>query len=219
MIRSQLKELSVEEFANTITHGFGLVLSLAGFVVLLMMAITRGEPLLVVGSAIYGLSLIILYTASTVYHGTTSLELKEKLRLVDHCCIYLLIAGSYTPFGLILLNGTRGQALLAGIWTFAIAGIAAKLVWQHRFPGISVASYVVMGWLGIFAIGPLFELLGSPAIILTVAGGLAYTFGVIFFAWERLRHHHAIFHLFVLAGSILHYAAVVLYVIPHTVGQ
>ena len=128
----------------------------------------------------------------------------------------MLIAGSYTPFGLILLNGTLGQALFAGIWTFAIAGIAAKLVWHHRFPVISVASYVVMGWLGIFAIGPLLDLLGAPAIILAIAGGLAYTFGVIFFAWDRLPHNHAIFHLFVLAGSILHYAAVVLYVIPHT---
>ncbi len=219
MRRAILKELSVEEFANTITHGFGLVLSVAGFGVLLLIAITRGEPLLIIGSAIYGLSLIILYAASTVYHGTTSIELKEKLRLVDHCCIYLLIAGSYTPFGLILLDGTLGQVLLAGIWTFAVAGIAAKLLWHPRFPVVSVASYVVMGWMGIFALGPLLELLGAPAIILALAGGLAYTFGVIFFAWDRLHHNHAIFHLFVLAGSILHYAAVVLYVIPHTTGQ
>ncbi len=216
MERAILKELSVEEFANTITHGFGLVLSVAGFVALVILASLRGDPLLIIACVVYGLSLIVLYAASTIYHGTTSAELKHKLRLVDHCCIYLLIAGSYTPFGIIILNGTRGQSLLALIWTFAVVGIAAKLMFQHRFPVVSVGSYVVMGWLGVFAIQPMLETLGTEAVMLAVAGGLSYTLGVVFFAWPRIRHHHAIFHVFVLAGSILHYAAVILYVVPYS---
>jgi len=216
MQRAILKELSVEEFANTISHGFGLVLSVAGFVALVILASLRGDPLLIIACVVYGFSLIVLYAASTIYHGTTSAELKHKLRLVDHCCIYLLIAGSYTPFGIILLNGTLGQSLLALIWTFAVAGIVAKLMFQHRFPVVSVGSYVVMGWLGVFAIQPMLETLGTEAVMLAVAGGLSYTLGVVFFAWPRIRHHHAIFHVFVLAGSILHYAAVILYVVPYS---
>ena len=216
MQRAILKELSVEEFANTITHGFGLVLSIAGFAALVFLAALRGDPLLIAACIVYGLSLIVLYAASTIYHGTTSAELKHKLRLVDHCCIYLLIAGSYTPFGIILLNGTLGQSLLALFWTFAVVGIAAKLIFQHRFPIVSVGSYVVMGWLGVFAIQPMLETLGTPPVMLAIAGGLSYTLGVIFFAWPRIRHHHAIFHVFVLAGSILHYAAVILYVVPYS---
>ncbi|HLA95480.1 MAG TPA: hemolysin III family protein [Pyrinomonadaceae bacterium] len=216
MERAILKDLSVEEFANTITHGFGLILSLAGFAALVVMASLRGDPLLIAGCVVYGLSLIVLYAASTIYHGTTSPELKHKLQLVDHCCIYLLIAGSYTPFGIIILSGTRGQSLLALIWTFAIVGITAKLLMKHRFPAISVVSYVVMGWLGVFAVQPMLETLGTVPVLLAVAGGLSYTFGVIFFAWHRIPHNHAIFHVFVLAGSILHYAAVILYVVPYS---
>jgi len=216
MERAILKELSVEEFANTVTHGFGLVLSIAGLAALVILASLRGDPLLIAGCVVYGLSLVILYTASTIYHGTSSLELKHKLRLVDHCCIYLLIAGSYTPFGIILLSGTLGQGLLALIWTFAVAGIVAKLMFQQRFPAVSVGSYVVMGWLGVFAVQPMLETLGPEPVMLAVAGGLLYTLGVVFFAWQRIRHHHAIFHVFVLAGSILHYIAVVLYVVPYS---
>ena len=216
MGRAILKELSVEEFANTVTHGFGLVLSVAGFVALLILAAFRDDPLLMIACVVYGMSLVILYAASTIYHGTTSAELKHKLRLVDHCCIYLLIAGSYTPFGMIILNGMLGQGLLVLIWTIAILGIAAKLMFQHRFPVLSVGSYVVMGWLGVFAVQPMLERLGPVAVMLAVAGGLSYTLGVIFFAWPRIRHHHAIFHVFVLAGSILHYAAVILYVLPYS---
>ena len=216
MERAILKELSVEEFANTVTHGFGLALSVAGFAALVILASLRGDQLLITGCVVYGLSLVVLYAASTIYHGTTSPELKHRLQLVDHCCIYLLIAGSYTPFGIIILNGTRGQSLLALIWTIAVVGIGAKLLMKHRFPAVSVVSYVVMGWLGVFAVQPMLETLGTQAVMLAVAGGLSYTLGVVFFAWPRIRHHHAIFHVFVLAGSILHYAAVVLYVVPYS---
>lgn len=214
MIRAKLKELSVEEFANTITHGFGLALSVVGFIVLVVMASIRGGPMLIASCIVYGASLVVLYAASTCYHGTTCPVRKRRLQIVDHCCIYLLIAGSYTPFGLILLGGILGQALLVLIWSFAAIGILAKLVLQNRFPAIAVVSYVVMGWLGVFAVQPLLAALGFVPIVLAIAGGLAYTLGVVFFAWHRLPHNHAIFHVFVLAGSVLHYLAVIMYVVP-----
>ncbi|MGQ0542042.1 MAG: PAQR family membrane homeostasis protein TrhA [Blastocatellia bacterium] len=215
MERTILKELSVEEFANTITHGFGLVLSLAGFAALLILASLRGNGFLIAGCIVYGFSLVVLYAASTFYHGTTSPRLKKILQIVDHCCIYLLIAGSYTPFGLVIAGDTLGQGLLVGIWAFAAVGILVKLIFGDRFTAITVASYVVMGWLGIFAVQPLFNVLGIVPVALAFAGGVAYTLGVVFFPWKSIRHHHAIFHVFVLAGSIFHYAAVVLYVVPY----
>jgi hemolysin III len=214
-IRSKLDELSIEELANTITHGFGLVLSIAGFVTLLVLTALSGGRLLAAACIVYGLSLIVLYAASTIYHGTTSPELKNALRVVDHCCIYLLIAGSYTPFGLVILNGALGQSLLATIWAFAIVGILTKLIFPDRFPAVSVISYLVMGWLGAVALQPMLEALGLAAVILAVAGGLSYSLGVIFFALHRVPHNHAIFHVFVLGGSILHFAAVTIYVVPY----
>jgi hemolysin III len=215
VIRSKLQVLTVEEFANTITHGFGLVLSIAGFLALVVLAGFRGDPMLIMGCVVYGLSLVVLYTASTLYHSTTSPDLKKTLQVVDHCCIYLLIAGSYTPFGLVIASESYGIGLLAGIWAFAFLGILIKVFIKNRFPAICVASYVIMGWLGVLAIQPLFDVLGIMPVLLAIAGGLAYTLGVVFFPWKSIRHHHAIFHVFVLAGSMFHYAAVVLYVVPH----
>ena len=202
-----------EELANSLTHGFGLALSIVGFAVLLVLAGLRGDAISITGCVVYGLSLVILYAASTMYHSATAPELKEILRVLDHCGIYLLIAGSYTPFGLLILKGPLGQNLLIGIWAFAIIGILLKLVMRDRFIAVSVVSYVIMGWIGVFAIQPLLEAIGVIPIVLIVAGGIAYSVGVIFFAWHRLPHNHAIFHVFVLAGSMLHYAAVVLYVV------
>jgi hemolysin III len=208
-----LRELSVEEFANTITHGFGLVLSIIGFAVLVVLASVRGGAAMIAGCVVYGVSLVVLYAASTAYHSTTSLELKKKLQVADHCGIYLLIAGSYTPFGIVIIGGTLGQTLLIAIWAFALIGITAKLIFADRFPALSVISYILMGWLGVFAVQPLFAALGIVPIVLAVAGGIAYTLGVIFFAWHKLPHNHAIFHVFVLAGSIIHYIAIAMYVV------
>ncbi len=213
MIRAKLQELSAEEVANTVTHGFGLTLSLAGFLALLVVAGLGGNPLVIAGAAIYGTSLVTLYAASTVYHSSTS-PLKKKLQVLDHCCIYLLIAGSYTPFAIVLADRWIGPGLLAAVWSLAVAGIVAKIFIGARFQFISVIAYLAMGWLGVFAIEPLLQTIGYVPITLIVAGGIAYSLGVIFFAWTRLRHHHAVFHVFVLAGSILHYAAIVLYVVP-----
>jgi hemolysin III len=217
VVKARLKKLSVEEFANTITHGFGLLLAIAGFATLVILASLRGDPLLIAGCIVYGLSLVVLYAASTIYHGTTSTKLKTRLQIVDHCCIYLLIAGSYTPFGLVIAGESFGQALLAAFWGIAVVGILVKLVVRDRFPAINVISYLLMGWLGVFAVQPLLNTLGVMPVALAVAGGLAYTLGVIFFAWHRIPHNHAIFHGFVLAGSILHYVAVIMYVVPYAV--
>jgi hemolysin III len=214
-IKTRLNELSVEELANTITHGFGLVLSLAGFIVLVTLAGLRGEPLLIAACLVYGLSLIVLYAASTIYHGTTSPELKHALRLVDHCCIYLLIAGTYTPFASVIIDDTIGRSVLAAIWFFAIGGILLKLLFRDRFQALSVILYLVMGWLGVLAIQPMLAALGVGAVILAIAGGLAYSLGVVFYASHRIPHNHAVFHVFVLAGSILHFVAVVIYVVPY----
>ncbi len=210
--------MTVEEVANTLTHGFGLVLSVIGLFVLIFLASVKGDVLDTVSAVVYGLSLIVLYAASTFYHGATSPKAKENLQLLDHCCIYLLIAGSYTPFALIALRGSFGYGLLAFVWTFAFAGIALKVFFHKRFRAASVASYIVMGWIAVFAVQPLYNALGLPAMALLLAGGLAYTLGTIFYGWESIKHHHAIWHLFVLGGSVFHFLAIAIYVIPFVVG-
>ncbi len=215
MLRKKLHYLSIEEFANTITHGAGLALSVVGFVLLVVLASLRGDAWSIASCVIYGASLVILYAASTMYHSTISPRLKKNLQIVDHCCIYLLIAGSYTPFGMVIAGESYGRGLLVAIWAFAIVGILTKLVIRDRFPAVNVISYLVMGWLGVFSLQPLFNALGIMPVALAVAGGIAYSLGVIFFPWKSIKHHHAIFHVFILAGSIIHYAAVVLYVVPH----
>lgn len=214
-IRAHLNILSVEEFANTLTHGLGLGLSIIGLLVLVTLATVSGRAVVIFGSVVYGLSLVILYAASTFYHSATSPKLKKTLQIVDHCCIYLLIAGSYTPFGLLIAGNSLGRWLMVVVWAFAIGGIVTKVFIRDRFPAIGVISYLVMGWLGVFAIQPLLNILGSVPVVLTVLGGVAYSLGVVFFPWKSIRHHHAIFHVFILAGSIIHYAAIVIYVIPH----
>ena len=217
MIKAKLSVLPIEELVNTITHGFGLLLSVIGFVVLLVLANLNGDKWSMLSCVVYGLSLVVLYAASTFYHSTTSLRAKKNLQVVDHCCIYLLIAGSYTPFGMVIYNDPLGPGLLAGIWGFAAVGILIKIFIRDRFPAINVISYLLMGWLGVFAVQPLFNALGLVPVALTIAGGVAYSLGVVFFPWTSIKHHHAIFHVFILLGSIIHYAAIVMYVVPHTV--
>lgn len=215
MIKAKLKILPIEELANTITHGLGLVLSVIGFAVLLVLASLNGDKWSMISCVVYGLSLVVLYAASTFYHSATSLRAKKNLQVVDHCCIYLLIAGSYTPFGMVIINEDLGRGLMAGMWGFAAVGILIKLIIRDRFPAINVISYLLMGWLGAFAVQPLFNALGMTPVLLTIAGGVAYSLGVIFFPWKSIKHHHAIFHVFILLGSIIHYAAIVIYVVPY----
>lgn len=211
---SERERLAVEEIANCITHGFGLALSLVGFVALLLLACLHGGVLHIVSSSIYGASLVILYLASTLYHGARSERSKHFLQIVDHCCIYLLIAGTYTPFTLVTLRGGWGWTLFGLAWGLSVAGILFRILFGNRCRGVAVASYLLLGWLCVIAIKPILTVVPTGAIAWLVAGGVAYSCGVIFFAWQRIPHHHAIWHLFVLGGSICHYIAVLLYVLP-----
>ncbi len=200
--------------ANTLTHGFGLVLSVAGFVVLVSLASIGGDLIVIAGSVLYGLSLIVLYAASTFYHASISPQHKPILQLLDHCCIYLLIAGSYTPFSLVSLRGSFGYSLFAVIWVLALFSVLMKVIFRNRFHAVGLAMYLIMGWIGLVAVQPLYAALGVLPLMLVIAGGVSYTLGMIFFGWHSIKHHHAIFHIFVLAGSILHYAAIAIYVVP-----
>ena len=205
---------SLEEIANAITHGIGLLLSIAGFVVLLVLAALRGTAWHIVACSIYGTTLICLYAASTLYHAVISPRVKRALRIFDHSAIYLLISGTYTPFLLVSLRGPWGWSLFGVIWGLALAGVLFKFWFVERFAILSTAVYIAMGWLVVIAAKPVITHLSLTAIIWLLAGGLAYTGGVIFFAAKRIPYSHAIWHLFVLAGSICHYFAILSTVIP-----
>jgi hemolysin III len=205
-----------EEVAHSVTHGVGIVLAIAGLTVLVAFAALRGTVWHVVGCSIFGATLVLAYAASTAYHAIPpSLpRAKHVLRVLDHSAIFLLIAGTYTPFTLVNLRGPWGWTLLAVVWTLAVAGIVFKAVLIGRLRVLSVAFYVAMGWLVVVAAKPLAHSVSFGGLALLAAGGVAYTAGVAFYAWGRLPYHHAIWHGFVLAGSILHFLAVLLYVIP-----
>ena len=200
-----------EEIANSVTHGVAALASIAALPILVAVAVDRGDPWRVVGDAIFGATLVLLYTASTLYHALTHSGAKRVFRVLDHSAIYLLIAGTYTPFALGSLRGPWGWSLLGAVWALAALGIAAKATLGFRFPRLSTAIYVGMGWLGVIAFRPLLTHLGLPGVVWLVAGGLCYTAGVIFFAWERLRYGHMVWHLFVAAGSVCHFFAVLRY--------
>ena len=201
--RSHLCGSHREEVANLLTHGLGVIFSIAALVVMLYLA--AGDPLKTVSAAVFGLSLVLLYSSSTLYHFFTSPRWKAKFQALDHACIYLLIAGSYTPFTLITLRGPSGWALFAAVWTMAIIGVLLKTFWKGKKDHwISTALYLLMGWLILLAFGPLLRGMPIAGVWWLAAGGLAYSFGVIFFAWRRLPFNHAIWHLFVLGGSVCH---------------
>lgn len=201
-------ETHLEERVNHFTHLFGVVLSLIGLPVLIVYGTLHGDFWHIASYSIYGVSLVLLYLASTYYHGCLCPEKKNKLRVVDHACIYLLIAGSYTPFALGPLRETSGWMLLGIEWGIAAAGILFKLFAIDRFQTLSLAGYLVMGWLVVFSWPTLMEELSPTSLALLVSGGLSYTFGVVFFAWASLPFNHAIWHLFVLGGSACHYFAI-----------
>lgn len=203
-----------EEIAHGLTHGVGIVLAIAGLCVLVTFSALYGSAVHVVASSIFGASMIVLYTASTLYHSLPMPETKRIMRVVDHASIYLLIAGTYTPFTLVTLEGAWGWSLFGVVWGLAIVGIIFKLFFTGRFDRLSVAIYVAMGWCGLVAIKPMMAALPTLGLWLLVAGGLAYTGGVIFYLLERMRYHHAIWHLFVMAGTTLHYFVILFFVIP-----
>lgn len=205
----------VTQYANILAPGIGFVLSIPGLVLLLMAASRYGTAWHVVSSAIYGSSLILSYAAFTLYHiFKFHARWSDLFRILDHSTIYLLIAGTYTPFTLIYLRGNWGWTLFGAVWGLTLAGVVFKVFFVHRFKVLAPLIYLGMGWLIIFAIEPAVALIPRPALNLLVAGGLAYSFGLIFYAWKKLLFHHAIWHLFVFAGSLLHYLAVLWYVIP-----
>ncbi|MGH9560227.1 MAG: PAQR family membrane homeostasis protein TrhA [Terracidiphilus sp.] len=206
--------LSVEELANTVTHGIGLGLSIAGFAVLLVLAIVRSGAWQIVSCAIYGVSLICVYASSTLYHCLLSQRMRRIFKVFDHCAIFLLIAGTYTPFLLVNLRGGWGWSLLGIVWGLAAAGIVLKVWFVDRYPILSTGVYLLMGWLALIAVKPLLELVPTVGLIWLLAGGLIYTFGVVFYGWKKIPYNHAIWHLFVMAGSACHYFAVVYSVIP-----
>jgi hemolysin III len=200
--------LTLDEIANTVTHGIGLILSIAGLVVLLVLAILRGTAWHIVACSVYGASLIALYSASTLYHAVVSPRLKRALRIFDHSAIYLLIAGTYTPFLLLDLRGPWGWSIFGVIWAFAAAGVVFKLWFVDRVPRLSTAVYIAMGWLVLVAAKPVLTHVPAVTLLWLLAGGLFYSAGVIFYAWKRLPYNHAVWHLFVLAGSTCHYFAI-----------
>ena len=208
------EESLVEEIANSITHGVGLALSIVGFVVLLVLSILRGSAWHIVGCSVFGLTLILAYLASTLYHSLHRSSIRHVLQILDHSAIYLLIAGTYTPFTLVSLRGFWGWTLFSLVWTLSLAGIVFKFLHGDRFKVISTVGYVAMGWIAVIAIKPLFAALPLGGMVWLLAGGLFYTVGVVFFAWKRLPVSHAVWHLFVRAGRLCHYFAVLFYVLP-----
>jgi hemolysin III len=203
-----------EELANSLTHGLGAVLSVAGLALMVFFAAHNGDAWHVVSTAIFGTTLVLLYTASTLYHSLRGERLKQRLQKFDHAAIFLLIAGSYTPFVLVTLRGPWGWSLFGVVWGLAAAGVTIKFWLAGRFRLVSTLIYLAMGWLVMVAIKPLVAALPAGGLKLLFAGGLCYTGGAAFYLWKRLPYHHAIWHLCVLAGSVCHWAAVFIYVVP-----
>lgn len=194
-----------EEIANSITHGIGTGLSIAALAILVVLAAKKGDPWAIVGFSIYGSSLFLLYLISTLYHGFTHPTLKRFFRVLDHSAIFILIAGTYTPITLTALRGPWGWTLFGIVWGIAGAGILLKVMFFGKFEKLSVALYVLMGWVVIIALKPLLVALPAVSLIWIAIGGLLYTSGIIFYAWQKLPYHHVIWHVFVLGGSISHF--------------
>ena len=203
-----------EEVLHAITHGVGVVLSILGLSWMLYVSIGSADPWRIVASAIYGASLITLFLASTVYHSMYASRHREIFKLLDHCAIYLLIAGSYTPFLLVAMRSNTGWWMFGTIWALATAGIIKKLWFRHRFPKLALASYLGMGWLAVLAAPQLAAEIGANGMAWLVAGGVLYSVGAAFYVARRMPFNHAVWHVFVLAGGLCHFLGVVWYVLP-----
>ena len=203
-----------EEVANAITHGIGTALSVAGLVLLIVFAAWKGTAWHVVSFTIYGVTMLLLYTASTLVHAMPEGKVKDLFETFDHSCIYLFIAGTYTPIVLTALRGPLGWSLFGVVWGLAIGGVVFKAFFTKKFLVLSTLFYVAMGWLIVFAWKPLQALLHPEGVRLLVYGGLLYTFGAIFYVWRGFPYHHAVWHLFVVAGSVCHYFAILFYLLP-----
>lgn len=204
---------ATEEKLNVITHAIGLILSIAALVLLVIHANNHGTARHIVSFSIFGASLILLYSASTFYHYSQKPDLRKKLNILDHASIYVLIAGTYTPFTLITLKGTLGWTIFGITWGIALIGIFFKLFYTGRFDKISTAAYVAMGWIIIFAVKPLLESLHINGLYWILAGGIFYTVGAVLYSIPKIKYNHTIFHVFVLLGSFSHFMAVYFYVL------
>jgi hemolysin III len=201
------------EFYNILTHGFGALLSTLGGIALVVLAAHRGNGWQIASAIIFSLSLVGLYAASTLYHATHEPVAKSRYQILDHCMIYVLIAGSYTPFTLIALRDDGGWWLFGTVWGIALAGIIFKLFFTGRFALLSTLMYLAMGWMVLFAIGPMLRHVGTTELLWLGIGGLFYSFGTIFYLLDHIRHNHAIWHGFVLAGSASHFTAISLLIL------
>lgn len=204
----------LEEKINIITHAIGIGLSIIALVLLVVFAVLYGDVWHIVSFSIYGASLLALYSASTIYHSRQDLKWRYRFNIVDHSAIYILIAGTYTPFTLVTLNGTVGWVLFGVTWGIAAIGIIFKIFFTGRFDIVSTIAYVAMGWIVIFAINPLMNNLPINGLFWLFLGGIFYTLGAVIYAIQKIKFNHAIFHIFVLLGSISHFFAVFLYVLP-----
>lgn len=203
-----------EEKTNIISHAIGLLFSIVGLLLMLLRAGGSGDVMRIVGAAIFGASLIALYAASTLYHSARDPKVRSRLRINDHAAIYILIAGTYTPFMLVTLHGWIGWTMFGVAWGMALTGVILKLFFTGRYNVLSTLMYVVMGWIIIFAIKPLMNNLSSAGVAWLLAGGIAYTMGAALYGIKKIHFNHAIFHLFVLLGSFCHFIAVYSYVLP-----
>jgi len=211
MVRHHRPQSRREELANALTHGTALAASLVGLPPLIWMASLQGDTRNIVACSVFAATLVILYAASTIYHALPVSRAKHVARIIDHIAIYFLIAGSYTPFTLGVLRGTWGWTLFGTVWALAALGVLHKTLLGFRLPRASTLMYLGMGWLAIVAVGPLSRALPPTALALILAGGLSYSLGVALYVRDHLPYRHAVWHLFVMAGSVFHYAAVLLY--------
>ncbi|MCP5455195.1 MAG: hemolysin III family protein [Thermotogae bacterium] len=202
-----------EEVANSIIHGFGMLFSLAALVLMIIFSALEGTAWHVVSTSIFGVTLLLLYTSSTLYHALTNRKAKNLFEIFDHSSIYLLIAGTYTPFTLVTLRGPLGWTIFGIVWGMAVLGILFKIFFVKRFVFLSTLIYIIMGWMIIIGINPLMQNIDPNGIFWLVTGGILYTLGTVFYIWRKFRYHHAVWHLFVLAGSFCHFWCVLFYVI------
>ena len=203
-----------EELANSITHGIGVLLSVAALTLLVVLAALHGDVWHVVSFSIYGISLVLLYLASTLYHSVQRPQLKRRFRVFDHAAIYVLIAGTYTPFLLVNMRGPWGWTGFGVVWGLALVGIIYKTLFINRYERVATAAYVLMGWMSVILVKEAFATISLVGLIWVAAGGLFYTVGVLFLVWKKIPFNHAIWHLFVLGGSVCHFFAVLFHVLP-----
>jgi hemolysin III len=209
-----MEQTEREELVNALTHSVGVLISSAGAAVLIVFATLYGTAWHIVACSIYGTTLVLMFVASTLYHAARTVHTKHYLNIFDHCAIYLLIAGTYTAFTLTVLRGPLGWTLFGIVWGFALGGIVLKMLFIGQYRILSTIAYLVMGWVVIIAARQLIANVPTGGLLLLLGGGLAYSFGVVFYLWRTLPFNHALWHLFVLAGGVLQYFSVLLYVVP-----